>query len=162
VKTKKEKVYIDSCVMIAWITNEQRANHEMDGVRDFFDRVLRGDALLMMLRNVMFEEVQLRTPESQSKFVDLMKRKGVELPSQDVRVERLAKELRDYYSSSAPKSLLEKDSLHLATAIHYRADAFYTFDDGKKSGISLLSLNGNIAGRPLLICKPPFSQSRLF
>lgn len=160
--TRKYKVYPDSCILIAWITGEERLNHEMDGVRDFFDKVERGEVTLIALRNTMFEEVQLRTPESAEIFRQLMTRKGVELPSLDLRVERLAGELRDYYSQHGSKQLHEKDSLHLAAAIHYRVDSFYTFDNGSKGGISLLSLNGNMAGHPLLICKPPFTQSRLF
>lgn len=162
-RTKKYKVYPDSCILISWITGEERLNHEMDGVNDCFDKVLKGEILFVILRNTMFEEVQLRTLESADKFRKLMMRKGIELLSVDLRVERLAADLRKYYSDNGPKELTEKDSLHLAAAIHYKVDAFYTFDDGKKSGISLLSLNGNVAGYPLLICKPPLlhNQTRL-
>lgn len=141
---------------------EKRIDHEMDGVHDFIDRVKSGETTLIVLRNTMFEEVQLRTVEAGQKFSALMMRKAVELPSLDLRVERLASDLRTYYSINGPKELHLKDSYHLATAIHYKADAFYTFDEGNKGGISLLSLNGNVAGRPLLICKPPVTQGRLF
>ncbi len=160
-RTKKYKVYPDSCVLISWITGEKRLNHEMDGVLDCFDKVLKGEILLVILRNTMFEEVELRTLESADKFRKLMMRKGIELPSVDLRVERLAAELRKYYSDNGPKELTEIDSLHLAAAIHYKVDAFYTFDEGKKGGISLLSLSGNVAGYHLLICRPPFNQTRL-
>ena len=160
-RTKKYKVYPDSCVLISWITGEKRLNHEMDGVLDCFDKVLKGEILLVILRNTMFEEVELRTLESADKFRKLMMRKGIELPSVDLRVERLAAELRKYYSDNGPKELTEKDSLHLAAAIHYKVDAFYTFDEGKKGGISLLSLSGIVAGYHLLICRPPFNQTRL-
>jgi predicted nucleic acid-binding protein len=162
VPIRKYKVYPDSCILIAWITGEERIEHEMDGVRDFFEKVERGEATLIVLRNTMFEEVQLRTPESTEKFRQLMMRNGVEIPSLDLRVERLAGELRDYYSQHGSRQLHLKDSLHLAAAIHYKVDAFYTFDEGSKGGVSLLSLNGNVAGHPLLICKPPFTQTRLF
>lgn len=161
-RIKKYKVYPDSCVLISWITGEDRLNHEMDGVRDCFDKVSKGEILLVVLRETMFEEVQFRTVESGEMFRKLMARKGIEIISLDLRVERLAAELRKYYSGNGSKELTEKDSLHLAAAIHYKVDAFYTFDEGKKGGINLLSLSGNVAGYPLLICKPPFTQSRLF
>ncbi len=161
-RTRKYRVYTDSCVLIAWCSGEPRVNHEMDGVRDCFEKVERGEIVLIVLRNILFQEVQLRTVEAAKKFSQLMARRTVELPSLDLRIDRIATELRDYYSKNGPKELTKYDSLHLATALHYKADAFYTFDDGKKGGISLLSLNGNVAGHPLLICKPPFTQGRLF
>jgi predicted nucleic acid-binding protein len=162
VKTRKYRVYADSCVLIAWCGGEERTNHEMDGVRDCFEKVERGEIVLIVLRNMLFTEVKLKTLDVADKFSQLMSRKTVEIPSLDLRVDRLATELRDYYSKNGKKELYRNDSLHLATAIHYKADAFYTFDNGKKGGISLLSLNGSVAGHPLLICKPPFTQSRLF
>lgn len=160
-RTKKYIVYWDSCVVISYITNENRPNNEMDGVYDCVDRILRGEVLLIVLRNVLFEEVQLtRANGVAEKFSKLMMRKGIEIPSMDLRIERIAGELRSFYQGG-PKKLPEKDSLHLATAIHYKADAFYTFDEGKKGGINLLAQSGNLAGHPLLICKPPVTQGRL-
>ena len=161
-RTKKYIVYWDSCVFISLITNEIRPNHEMDGVYDCVDKILKGQVLLMVLRDVLFEEVQLRTLESAENFRKLMMRQGIEMPSKDFRIEKLASELRNYYDQKGPQKLGERDSLHLAAAIHYKANAFYTFDEGKKGGIGLLSLNGNVAGYPLLICKPPVTQYKLF
>ena len=135
----------------------------MDGVYDCVDKILNGQVLLIILRDILFEEVHLNIPEAAEKFRKLMMRHRIELPSKDLRIEKLAHELRDHYDQIPnSKKLLEKDSLHLATAIHYRVNAFYTFDEGKKGGLSLLSLNGNVAGYPLVICKPPVNQTRLF
>lgn len=161
---KKYVVYWDSCIFIAVINNEKRSNNEMDGVLDCVEKVEIGQAIILTLRNLLFEEVQLRTLEAGETFRGIMKRSGIELPSQDIRIERLAKELCNYYDTHGSKPLGEKDALHLATAIHYRADAFYTFDSGEKGKtISLLSISGNVAGKyPLLICKPPVKQMRLF
>jgi predicted nucleic acid-binding protein len=161
-RTKKYIVYWDSCVFISLITNGKRPNHEMDGVYDCVDKILNGQVLLIVLRDVLFEEVQLKTLEQAEKFRKLMMRQGIEMPSKDFRVEKLASELRDYYNHKGPKKLGGRDSLHLAAAIHYRANAFYTFDEGQKGDISLLSLNGNVAGYPLIVCKPPVGQYKLF
>jgi len=162
VRTKKYTVYWDSCVMISYITGENRPNQEMDGVYDCVEKIMSGQVLLIILRDILFEEVQLRTPEAVDRFRKLMMRKGIEIPSKDLRIERLANEIRSYYDVNGPKKLPEKDSLHLATAIHYKANAFYTFDEGRKGGLNLLSLNGNVAGYPLIVCKPPVIQTRLF
>jgi predicted nucleic acid-binding protein len=161
---RKDLVYWDSCIFIAIINNEKRPNNEMDGVYDCIDKIEKGQIRMMILRDLLFEEVELRTLEAAQKLRMIMKRGGIELPSKDVRIERLAKELCDYYDNHGPKPMGEKDALHLATAIHYRANAFYTFDSGgKRNNISLLSMNGNVAGiYPLLICKPPVTQWRLF
>jgi len=161
VKIKRKLIYWDSCVMISYLMNEDRPDHEMDGVYDCIEQVEKGAVTLIMLRNTMFEEVHLRSTEVAEKFRKFMMRRGIELPSIDIRIERLAVELRDYYAKNGPKELREKDSLHLAAAIHYRADAFYTFDGGNKGGLNLLSLNGNVGGYPLVVCKPPFNQTRL-
>jgi hypothetical protein len=55
------------------------------------------------------------------------------------------------------------DCVHLATAIIYQADVFYTLDGGGKRGKAndLLPLNGNVAGYPLTIRKPLASQGSL-
>jgi predicted nucleic acid-binding protein len=162
-RTKKNRIYADSCVIISWIMGEERPNLESQGVRVFFNQVTNGEVILVALRNVIFDEVQIeRNTEATMKFRNVMARGAVELPSQDIRIERLATQLRDYYIVNGPKELKLKDSLHLATTIHNKCDAFYTFDDGQKGGISLLSLNGNVAGYHLVICKPPITQYSLF
>lgn len=161
---RKELIYWDSCILIAVINNEKRPNNEMDGVYDCIDKIEKGQIRMMVLRNLLFGEVELRTLEAAQKLRTIMQHSGIDLPSKDIRIERLARELCDYYDSHGPKSLGEKDALHLATAIHYRVNAFYTFDSGEKGNtISLLSISRNVAGiYPLIICKPPVTQWRLF
>lgn len=160
---RKELVYWDSCIFIAIINNEKRPNNEMDGIYDCIDKIEKGQIRMMVLRDLLFQEVELRTLEAAQKFRIIMQRSGIELPSKDIRIERLAGELGDYYDSHSPKPLGQKDALHLATAIHYRANVFYTFDSGEKgNNVSLLSISRNVGGiYPLIICKPPVTQYRL-
>jgi len=49
------------------------------------------------------------------------------------------------------------DSIHLATAIIWKVECFYTFDgkDKAKKARALLPLNGNVAGRSLAILSAP-------
>lgn len=156
-KIRKPIIYWDACIFIALITSEDRPNKEMDGVYHCKERIMKGEVHLIAAREPLFEEVQLRELESAENFRQLMMRKGISLPSIDFRIDRIAKELQDYYSGVGSRPLGEKDSLHLATAIQYKADYFYTFDSGKKKRtLNLLAISGLLAGKyPLVICKPP-------
>jgi predicted nucleic acid-binding protein len=159
-------VYWDSCIFIAWLKDENRPNGEMAGVYECVQHVEARRARLItsvMTRTEVFEaELSVETRE---RYAQLLKRRNVQMLDQDLRVSNLAREVREYYRQRGLEDglpgLTAADAVHLATAIHYKADAFYTFDDGKKGGRSLLSLNGNVAGHPLLICKPEFTQYRL-
>ena len=107
--------------------------------------------------------------EVRSQYMRLLNRRNVVLLDNDLRVSELARQIREYYAKQKKIDGLDgigtPDAIHLATAIHYNADVFYTFDDGKKAGPkgrSLLSLDGNVAGHNLHICKPVAIQPRLF
>lgn len=103
------------------------------------------------------------------RYTNLLTRRNVITLDNDLRVAELAGKIREYYAQrkriDGLDGITTPDAIHLATAIHYSADVFYTFDDGKKAGSkgrSLLSLNGNVAGHELHIKKPIAKQYRLF
>ena len=79
----------------------------------------------------------------------------------------LASEIRAFHRKSTAKSALKNirvpDAIHLASAIHYEATEFHTFDGKKPDGNvgKLLTLNGNVAGHNLKICAPQAEQLRL-
>ena len=92
-------------------------------------------------------------------FEDLMKRNSITRIAVDMRIAKLAKELREYYvaqkSQNNDRMLSVPDAIHLATAILYRADEFHTFDEeSRKKTVGLIPLSGNVAGHSLRICKP--------
>ncbi len=61
----------------------------------------------------------------------------------------------------AIKSLSVPGAIHLATAIHYGATEFHTFDGKRKPGRNpggLLTLDGNVGGHRLKICIPKGEQ----
>ena len=66
--TRKYLVYWDSCIFIAVINNEKRPNNEMDGVYDCIDKIEKGQIRMMTLRDLLFEEVELRTLEAAQKL----------------------------------------------------------------------------------------------
>lgn len=69
---------------------------------------------------------------------------------------------RDYRTAllAASKNLATPDAIHLATASIYRAEEFWTMDDGGKSkkSIGLLDLNGDPRVDGLAI-KKPYAQN---
>jgi predicted nucleic acid-binding protein len=96
----------------------------------------------------------------------------------DVEISRndvlLAREIRDYYykpatDGAAYRMLSMGDALHLATAIHQRAEEFHTRDGNRKGGnIALLGLDeaspgGKLCGKyELKIRSPMATEIKLF
>ena len=85
----------------------------------------------------------------------------------DSRAMELASEIRAFHRKSTAKSALKNirvpDAIYLASAIHYEATEFHTFDGKRPDGNvgKLLTLNGNVAGHKLKICAPQAEQRRL-
>jgi len=156
-------IYWDSCIFIAWLKNEQRAPGEMDGVYECVSNVQSGRARLItsvLTRTEVFEANLEQHVRDQYSL--LLNRRNCQILDNDLRVSNLAREIREYYQNQSKldglPDLATPDAIHLATAIHYNANAFWTFDDGGRGGRSLLSLNGNVAGHPLVVCKPVATQ----
>lgn len=147
--------------------NEQRPNHEMDGVFECANLIMRGEYLLMT-SSVFYTEVsQANLSDQAQRTLDLfLTRRNVLVQPIDARVGSQSVFIKKFYRELDKKDgdgeVSENDATHLATAVHYRVDAFYTFDNGEKGARSLLSLNGNVAGYPMVVCKPPVTQLRLF
>lgn len=159
-------IYWDSSIFIAWLKNEQRPPGEMDGVLECVYHVKSKKVKLItstLTRTEVFEANL--TNEVREMYSKLLSRRNVQLIDADLRVTELARKLREYYKDQSKidglPTLTTADAIHLATAVHFKVDEFHTFDDGKKGGRSLLSLNGNVAGYQLTILKPPVSQYRL-
>ena len=165
----KEAIYWDSCVFIALITGEDRPNGELNGVLDCAERVDKNEIYLVTYKDsTEMEVLEANMSEEAKAMINQLfaRRNVIELPNHP-RVQILAKEIREYYEEEKlrdhGKSIEVQDAYHLAAAIYYQVDAFYTFDDGKKSKTrGLLGLNHDVAGHALLICKPPFTEPRLF
>ena len=146
--------YWDACLFAAWIADEQRPTGDMDGVREIIQRLKRREAIVITSVLTTTEVLECKMPAGvERQFKDLMKRLGRK--SMDIRVAELAHDLRDHYSRKGEKALKTPDAIHLATAIHYRADQFHTFDD------KLLALSGNVGGHRLIVCKPESKSPQL-
>lgn len=120
---------------------------------DIIQRMKRRDVRLMTSVLTIIEVLETKIPVGiDSAFKDLLKRlsrQGI-----DIRVASLASDLRNHYAKNG-QSLKVPDAVHLATAIHYRADEFHTFDE------QLLSFSGNVGDHRLIICKPETKAPQL-
>jgi predicted nucleic acid-binding protein len=157
----------DTSVLLALIKDETRAEGEMDGVYEWARRVDSGEVRLILSSMFRMEILESTLPmEALEKLDQILDRSNVVEVEMGPRVINKASELRDYYQRrreivSAP-GLSTPDAIHLATAILYGVDQFHTFDErDKPSSLGLIPLSGDVAGHPLVICKPPVDQFAL-
>ena len=138
----------------------------MDGIYECVQDVEAGRTRIITSVLTRIEVFETDLEQSiRDKYSRLLSRRCCQVVDNDLRVSNLAREIREYYVRQSQldglPGLTTPDAVHLATAIHYRADAFWTFDEGKQGGRSLLALNGNVAGYTLFISKPVAYQFRL-
>lgn len=149
--TYKEVIYLDSSVIIAWLKAEIRSPEEMAGLEDCFEKIMSGE--IKVITSVITMEEILKgkmSPEAVDCFENILsKRRNFEYVDLDNRIAKLGQEIRNYYVL-IHRTIETPDATHLATAIHYKVNALYTFDKD-----DLLPLNGNVAGHYLIICIPP-------
>lgn len=156
--------YWDTCLFLAWLKNETtRKAGEMDGIADVIDRFHKR-RLSLITSVITITEISLaKIPAGLDTLLeDVMQRSNFTRVAVDIRVARLARDIRNYYLSRPEQygnsTVTVPDAIHLATAILYRADEFQTFDakdTPKYNALGLLPLSGNVGGHPLLITKPP-------
>lgn len=167
--TGKQKFYWDTAPLIAWIKDEKRDDlSEMDGLAEVIDLVERGKAVLMT--SVIWRAEVLNgtlNDDQKRNLIRVFQNRYVQELSIDARIMDLAGEIRDYQRnqkrSDVLKNIRTPDAIHLASAIHYEASEFHTFDGKKADGTAggLLTLNGDVGGHQLKICIPKADQLRL-
>jgi hypothetical protein len=103
------------------------------------------------------------TAVAQRKFHSFFRHPDLIRIGVDIRIAELARDLRDFYFQQYNHDGLPTielgDAIHLASAIHFKADRFMTFDErdqkkSRKARRGLVNLSGNVAGHPLRIEKP--------
>ena len=155
--------YWDTCVFIAWLKNEKtRKPGEMEAVQNCLERFKKGQLSLMTSVLTVTEITVAKIPAGiETQLDEVMQRSNFTRLSVDIRVAKLARDLRNHYlidQHYKGNTVTVPDSLHLATAILYRASEFHTFDENntpRHKSLGLLPLSGNVAGHNLVICKPP-------
>lgn len=137
----------------------------MDGIAEMTDDFDNERIVLfssVLTKTEVYDE-KLLTQWARDEFSLMLQRDNFSLVSQDERISDKSRAIRDYYEKKQI-TLDAADCIHLARAILYKADAFYTLDgsSGTPKRNALLPLNGNVAGYPLVILKPHSQQGSLF
>jgi predicted nucleic acid-binding protein len=166
---RKEIIYWDTCIWLAHFGNEiNRKPGELEGIQE---DVRRFDAEQILIATSAITWVEMFRAENRfgtrvaRQLTNFFNRPELIKIAADMNVCRLASEIRTYYVVQQVTDNLPPvdfpDAIHLASAILYEATAFHTFDEndvggsGRRAHRGLLGLSGNVAGRPLLIRKPP-------
>ena len=169
-KRENPLFYWDSCIFLAWLKNEERKPGEMTGIKELVSQINKNAARLVTSQMTRAEILKSTlTVDAINKLDNVFKRKNIILAPTDGRVWQLAYEIRDYYQARKDADGLPTvtlpDAVHLATAILYQADVFFTFDETDKPNRrrALIPLSGNVAGKyNLIIQKPMGLQTDIF
>lgn len=161
----KDLLYWDSCVLIAFLQDEKRDKNEMAGIDEMVRAIDKGSAILMTSVLSRIEVLECKLTESQkAKFGQMLNKRSIQSIAVTMRVVERASEIRNYYAKTG-QTVSTPDAIHLATAMLYEAEGFYTFDGAgakkkSRSALSLVPLNGNVAGYKLKI-QPPLGTPSL-
>lgn len=168
---KKQVIYWDTCVFLAWLKDEKRSAGEMEGVKAVADLVFKDKVILVTSTLTRAEILEGRVPKGAIKKYDsLMRRSNIVPQGLDMPIAKLTSEIRDHYRKT-DFELLTPDAVHLATAVYLKADEFQTFDGsdpnrsprqkGKYKRCGLLLISEDAAIKKLKICKPDAAQFEL-
>jgi len=163
----KPIICVDTCILIAWITGEQRPIDDMQGLASLGRQVDCNEVVLIASALFKVEMLESRTPKpALDQLEKLFKRSNVKAIPADMRVMSLAGEIRSYYqnqrSIDGKPGLCTPDAIHLATAIHAKASVFLTFDKyGNKDCRGLIPLSLNVAGYRLRVEPPRAVQTEM-
>lgn len=169
----KPKIYWDTCVFLAWIQEEappKRKAGDMEGLERIITLVNRGEMLLFTSVLTHTEVLASKMEDgAKSRYSAVFQRPEIIEIAVDNPIAKLASEIRDFYIQAREKLPAEQreqalkvstpDAIHLATAIHYGAEEFHTFDgDDEKKRDGLLRLGDNVATYALKVRKPDDKQ----
>jgi predicted nucleic acid-binding protein len=157
--------YWDSCLFLAWIKDEERPTGDMDGVREVIERSKRREVKIITSVLTTTEVLESRLPAGMKTLIEGLMRRVIRI-GMDIKVAKMAHDLRDYYIQRSAefggKTLGVPDAIHLATGILNRVTEFHTFDGGGTGkSLGLLPLSGNVGGYKVPVCKPQARNPQL-
>lgn len=155
--TGKIRYFWDSCVFISLLTAD-RSEEDMANLRKLERLVDDGQVHIFTPATTLIEVLQCHlTDEQEAAFKGLLRRSNVQPVSVNMRVAEIAREIRSHYRGLKEMEIAVPDSINLAAAILYRANALHTYDGcGKRQRkADLLKLETPLIGKyHLKICKP--------
>jgi len=167
-RRKGPRHYWDACIFLAWLHDDWAGvPGVMEGIEEIAKEVHENRAVLFTSVVTKTEVLEHRLkPRAKEMFTRLFMRHNVSYVNHDERVGDLSHAIRDHYAGKPePERVVygTQDCIHLATAILYEADCFYTLDGAgpRKRKADLLLLNGNVMGHALKIAMPS-GQPSLF
>ena len=163
-KDKPKTVYWDTCVILAWIKDEQRSAGQMEGLRGIATEI-HENRMNMITSEAATSEIHegSLSEDAKGKLEGVFCRSNTDRVNIDNRIGKKTSDILQFYrdlsrQDGRPK-LCFADAQHLAAAIVYKVDEFHTFDrDDKKDCRGLLGLSGNVAGHSLVVCMPRTDQ----
>jgi predicted nucleic acid-binding protein len=137
-KKGKKIVYWDADIFITIIEGDKSDLDLFNGAIYSKDQIEKKECFLVVSENIRLEVHETIIPQNAKKiFEDVLKRSNVQTVAVGRRITALANELQDECAKIG-RVLKGMDATHLATAVIYEVDEFYTNDD------KLLKLNGKI------------------
>jgi len=157
-KDKKKRIFWDSCVFIYLLSKhvEQAKLERQDICKNCLQNAIDGKIEIFISTPVIVEvnkttDSNVPIPDKiKTKIKDLFEQPFIQLVSADMARAIEARDLIWKYSWLKPI-----DALHLACAIHAKADEFFTYD-GKGENKGLLNLDKLLGTPPIKICHPHF------
>lgn len=154
-KNGKLVTYWDACIHITILEKDKKDLDLYNGSIYAKECVEKKEHFLVLSQMIKLEITQTTISEKANKvFVEVLKRSNVMQISMGNRVTNLSGDLIRFCNGIGRK-LKSPDSIHLATALIYEVDEFYTNDTG------LLGLNGLLTipkYNALRISRPPLPK----
>jgi predicted nucleic acid-binding protein len=152
----KDKIYWDSCIFLALLKGEIRQDpQDLFGIDELVDLFELGQIELVTSTITLTEVMRTSIkPEDYLKFRSFFSRRNCHLADVTTNIAEISEEIRSYYFQPGGSTISTPDCIHLATAISWPCDVFYTFDgEGNRPG--LLTLTNPIANRYSIIISKP-------
>lgn len=158
--------YWDACVFVAWLNAEDElwGPAVMNGILEMVKDLDNGRCVIFTSVMTKTEiRHRLRSQWAKDEYDHFCMRPNVTVVNQDERIGDKSSDIREHFAQKGV-TLDAGDCVHLATAVLYKADTFYTLDglaEHPKPN-ALLKLDGDVAGYPLRVMKPHAAQGSLF
>lgn len=158
-------IFWDSCIFFAWIKDEPWPDDIKKGIEQTLEHAYSNQLAIVTSSVTLAEIIQSQlTKEQKERYAKIFQHPNLQLYDIDRRIAGKAGVIREATDTRVFNDKMEVisgscmalgDALQLATALHLSVREFQTLDGaGKKKRLSLLALNGNVAGATIAIVKP--------